>query len=138
VIGPLDASDPQLHPLLMAAYRVEAELIGAELPGLRETPEDVAAAGLEWIGAWEQDQLVGAMALIREGDLVDIHRLVVHPDAFRRGVASALLAQLPHRVVVSAAALNEPALALYARHGFRVTGERVVRGGIRILDMRRP
>jgi hypothetical protein len=40
VIGPLDPADPHLHPLLIAAYGVESELIGADVPAaLNRSPE---------------------------------------------------------------------------------------------------
>ena len=138
MIAPLDPADPQLHPLLIAAYRVEADLVGAQIPALDESPADVAGAGLQWQGAWDGDRLVGAIAVREEDGVADVHRLVVHPGAFRRGIASALLAQLPQRAVVATAAANLPARALYRRHGFRETREHVAPGGVRIVEMRRP
>jgi hypothetical protein len=51
-----------------------------------------------------------------------------------------LLAALPEApaVVVTAAAANAPGLSLYEREGFRRVGERVVGGGVAVVDLRRP
>ena len=60
------------------------------------------------------------------GDVVDLQRVAVAPEARGRGVASSLVSTLldtarrdgASRVLLEVADDNEPALALYARHGF--------------------
>jgi ribosomal protein S18 acetylase RimI-like enzyme len=147
-IAPLDLGDRvTLHELVAlqrASYRVEAELIGAStLPPIEESPEQLRASGELFLGAFAGGRMVGAVAWRRVGDLVDIHRLVVHPSEFRRGVAGRLLDALEERetdarrFVVGTGALNHPARSLYERRGFRVTEERVVGDGVRWVRLDR-
>jgi ribosomal protein S18 acetylase RimI-like enzyme len=125
----------ELLELQRAAYRVEAERIGfAELPPLLETLEQLRRSDETFLGCRAGRRLVGAVSYRRVGELLDIHRLMVHPDWFRRGVGGALLAQLQRcepgvrRIVVQTGAANEPALALYRRAGFCTVGHRDVPG----------
>jgi GNAT superfamily N-acetyltransferase len=126
--------------LQRASYRVEADLLGARtLPALTETPRQLRAAGEAFLGAFEGERLVGAVSWKRSGPLLDIHRMVVHPDRFRRGIAGRLLAALDEhepgveRTIVATGAANPPARRLYERHGFTPVEERVVSGSIGIV-----
>lgn len=143
-IRPLDLGDlatvEAIVALQRASYAVEAELIGTtDLPPLRETPAQLAQTRETFLGAHDGGALVGAISYRRRWGTLDIHRLVVHPDAFRRGVASALLRALPkaRRVIVSTAAANGPARALYERHGFEVVRETVVPTDIGLVHFER-
>ena len=130
--------------LQRASYRVEADLLGARtLPALKESPRRLRRTSERFLGAFEGERLVGAVSWKRSGSLVDIHRLVVHPDRFRRGIAGALLDALAERLpdaerwLVATGAVNEPARRLYERHGFRPVEERVVDGSITIVTYER-
>ena len=130
--------------LQRAAYAVEAELIGSDgIPALTETLAELRAAGEEWLGAFDDAGLAGALSWRQLDDGgIDIHRLVVAPRAFRQGVASALLDGLDsafpgHRMVVSTGSANEPALELYRRRGFTTVGEREVIPGLVITELAR-
>jgi ribosomal protein S18 acetylase RimI-like enzyme len=147
-IRPLDLGDPttiaDLVRLQRASYRVEADLIGFEdLPPLRETPEELTAVQETFLGAYEDERLLGAIAFFRHPTWVDIYRLVVDPDAFRRGIASRLLDALDELhadaayVTVATAERNGPAIELYERRGFRVVGRTTVAPGIRIVRFER-
>jgi ribosomal protein S18 acetylase RimI-like enzyme len=144
VIRPLDLDDPATVSALVAlqrlAYAAEAELLETDaIPALHETEAQLAASGETFLGAEREGRLVGAVSYRREGDTLDIHRLVVHPDSFRRGIASALLDALPPapRCIVATGAANAPARALYERRGFRVVREREVAPGLPIVEMER-
>jgi ribosomal protein S18 acetylase RimI-like enzyme len=130
VIRDLDLSDDGLVAALLelqrAAYLVEADLIGFhDLPPLRDDPATLRASGETFLGAYDEDGLAGAVSYRIEGTELDIHRLVVDPTRFRRGLGRRLLeaaearAPRPGRVVVSTGAANAPALALYASAGYR-------------------
>ena len=147
-VAELDLGDEEtldrLVALQRASYAVEAQLIGAaELPPMRETPEQLRACRETFLGARREGRLVGAVSFRRAGGTVDIHRLVVDPGAFRGGVATALLDALEAREAgathwtVGTGAANAPARALYERRGFEATEERVVPGGIRWVRLDR-
>jgi ribosomal protein S18 acetylase RimI-like enzyme len=126
----------ELLALQVAAYRVEAALIGSHaIPALHETPATLVAAGLGWIGCRDGEGLVGAAGITKSTEIIELDRLVVAPRAFRRGIGRRLLAAVvacaEHRsVVVSTGRDNVPARALYARAGFRETGQREVVPGL--------
>jgi GNAT superfamily N-acetyltransferase len=130
--------------LQRASYRIEADLLGARtLPALKESPRRLRRTSERFLGAYEGERLVGAVSWKRSGDLVDIHRLVVHPDRFRRGIAGTLLAELEQRHpdarrwIVATGEANAPARALYERHGFRPVAEQLVDGSITIVTYER-
>jgi GNAT superfamily N-acetyltransferase len=148
-VAPLDLEDDatlqRLVEVQRAGYRVEADLIGAiSLPPLHETPEQLRASGERFLGAYLDGELAGAISYKRDGATVDIHRLVVHPDAFRRGLATRLLDALEAEETgvgawtVGTGRDNAPARALYERRGFRPTEVRIVPGGIVWVRMDRP
>ncbi len=147
-IAPLDLGDDatleRVVELQRASYAVEAELIGAEsLPPMREPPAQLRAAGETFLGARRDGDLVGAVSYKRDGASVDIHRLVVDPEAFRGGVATALLDALDARErdathwMVGTGAGNAPARRLYERRGFTPVAEQELPGGIRYVRLER-
>ncbi len=148
-IAPLDLAAPgladELVALQRAGYRVEADLIGAaSLPVLHETAAQLRDSGETFLGArLAGGRLAGAVSYKRLADgSVDIHRLVVDPAAFRRGIATALLEALDAaapaaRTLVATGAANAPARALYERRGFRAVREFEAAGGVWIVEMER-
>jgi ribosomal protein S18 acetylase RimI-like enzyme len=139
----VDASDPalaaQLLDLQRRAYRVEAELIGSDaIPPLRETVEELQACGETFLVARVDGVLAGAISWRAGGGTIDLHRLVVDPEHFRKGIGVALvraaLAAEPaaSRAIVQTGAANEPAIALYRREGFEPDGELEPVPGLRV------
>ena len=139
----LDLSDDTvLHELWTVqrlAYAVEAELIGFDgIPPLHETPEELRASDEIFLGLYDEDGLAGAVSYRLDGSTVDICRLVVHPRAHRRGIATKLLDALPDGPqTVSTGTKNDPALRLYRKRGFVETGEREVAPGVSLTDLAR-
>lgn len=129
-----------------AAYAAETERMGVDgLPPLHETVDELLEAGHQrWLGRFEGLTLIGGLAWEEDGAAgVDLRRLVVAPAAWRRGHATALLDAFdelvgPRAVSVSTGSANTPALALYARRGFRVVGEDEIAPGLRLTRMLRP
>jgi GNAT superfamily N-acetyltransferase len=126
--------------LQRASYRVEADLLGARtLPALKESPRRLRRTREQFLGALEGERLVGAVSWKRNGSLVDVHRLVVHPDRFRRGIAGLLLDALEEREgdaersIVATGAANAPARRLYERRGFTAVEEHLAPGSITIV-----
>lgn len=118
----------QLHAVQMLAYAQEAALLGVDrFPPLEQTVEDLTGSTDEFVGAFVDDVLVGAVAVGRddEGPGETITSLVVHPAHQRRGIGRSLLRAVIARgrasgMTVQTAAGNMPALALYGQFGFRV------------------
>ena len=145
---PLDLADESIARFVLAlqreSYAVEAALIGSDgIPQSTETLEELRAAGLEWLGTFDETGLSGAVSwkLLDDGT-VDIFRLVVAPRAFRRGIANALLdaldARYPdHPTLVSTGRDNGPARELYRRRGFRLVREREAVAGLWIAELSR-
>lgn len=137
-LAPLDAQEAAqataLHGLLQAAYTQEAVLLGidpAQYPPLQHPVHALQAGSEDWIGAWQDGALVGALAL--HADALDegvnaIGAIAVHPTQQRRGIGTLLLhaafASQGGRAAFSArvAQGNAPALALLAQAGFRERG----------------
>lgn len=139
MIEQLDLQDEKtvkaLWTLQQRAYRVEAELIGTEdIPPLRESIEQLKACNETFYGYIQEGELAGAISFQIEGDTLDIHRMIVDPAYFRKGIASQLLAFVHElgskRIIVATGSLNEPAVRLYERHGFLLTGEKEVKPGL--------
>ena len=114
-------------------------MIGSfDIPPLKETADTLRLCGETFCGFFEEERLVAAISYKREDDVLDIHRLVVHPDHFRKGIARALvehveeLAVTVGRIVVSTGTNNIPARRLYRSLGFEETGEAEVPPGLRV------
>jgi ribosomal protein S18 acetylase RimI-like enzyme len=139
----LDLSDEstafELLELQRRAYRIEAGLIGSDaIPQLRETLAELQASRETFLGVRIDGALAGAISWRFDGETIDLHRLVVDPSHFRKGVGSTLLrgalaAEPTARyAVVQTGASNEPARALYRREGFVATGQLEPLPGLRV------
>ena len=144
----LDLSDPdtlrRLRDLQRASYAVEAELIGFDgIPTLHESLEELRDCGESFLGLDDETGLAGAVSWVRLQDgTLDICRLMVHPRAHRRGIATALLDALDRaepawRAVVSTGTANHPALGLYKRRGFTPAGTRLIAPGTSLTLLER-
>lgn len=123
----------------MAAYLVEAKLLGSdEIPLLRDSYDKLQQCGEQFYGYFDGERLAGAISYKTKDTVLDIHRLMVHPDYFRQGIASALLRYVEKQLAAGAAATltvatgarNSPAIQLYKRHGFIEIGEQLMPQGI--------
>lgn len=135
----------RLLQLQMAAYRVEAELIGfADIPPLKDTMDSIRASKETFYGYLEEGVLAGAIAYETEGDTVTISRMMVHPGYFRRSIAGKLLRHVfalesgAARYVVSTGVLNVPALKLYEGAGFQEHSRREIAPGIELITLVKP
>jgi ribosomal protein S18 acetylase RimI-like enzyme len=144
MIRELDLSDERealrVLDLQRASYAVEACLIGSwDIPPLRDTVRSLQQCVETFCGYFVEGRLAGALSYKEEDDVLDIHRLVVDPDHFRKGIARSLVehvektAQLSCKVVVSTGAKNTPARSLYQSMGFKETEEIEVAPGLRIV-----
>lgn len=146
----LSSPDPALDPhfaamllkLQFEAYAIEASLIGDDrLPTLHEDDEALAARRGRWCTAWQGVDLLGAVSWHEHDDHVEVDRVMVRPSALRQGIATALLGHVREQtrgreMVVATGRDNSPAVALYAKHGFRPVGDEHVPPGIWITRFR--
>jgi GNAT superfamily N-acetyltransferase len=149
VIRGLDPSDKrealQILNLQSASYAVEARLIGSwDIPPLKDTVHTLRRCEETFWGYFVEGQLAGMLSYKEVGDVLDIHRLAVHPDHFRKGIARALIehvekvAQPASKAIVSTGAKNSPARRLYLSVGFVEAEEVDVVPGLRIVRFEKP
>ena len=130
--------------LQRVSYQIEADLIGSSLiPPLRETLEELQSCGEVFHGWFEDDRLFGFIShKLEDGTVgnqyVDIHRVAVHPDGFRRGIARQLLEFVLNlergatRAIVQTGSLNLPACKLYLSFGFEILERKEVAPGLEL------
>ncbi|OIU71979.1 GNAT family N-acetyltransferase [Rossellomorea aquimaris] len=126
------------------SYQVEADIIGyGELPPLKDDVISLQNSGERFFGFYEKDQLCGAVSFKLEKNIVDIHRLMVHPRHFRKGISKALLHHLEGEfkgmdaIVVSTGTKNRPAIHLYKNAGFKEVEEQEITEGLRITTFKK-
>lgn len=114
----------EIQEIQQSAYRIEAELMGFYgIPQLHETVVEIQKSTETFVG-YSEERLQGILSYQVEEGMVDIHRLVVHPGHFRKGVGRKLVAYLLERyrdygIMVSTGTANKPAIALYKAFGFQ-------------------
>lgn len=120
----------------LLSYKIEASLIGSsDIPPLHDTAYSLQYCGETFYGYWEVEKLCGVISMKVENDELDIHRLVVHPDHFKKGIAQKLLSFIEQQypvplIKVATASLNLPAIQLYRKNGFEKVREEKVSTGL--------
>ena len=143
MMGLIDIQDRVLAQQVLAvqrpSYQIESCLIDyPNLPPLFETAAELQNSEEAFVGYWLDGQLAGVLSY-EERDLgVDIGRLVVHPDYFRRGIGRALLRWLetavaPTYITVSTAAKNLPAVQLYQSQGYTISQHTTLPDGLELV-----
>ena len=148
MISPLDLSDRTLAERLLAvqhaAYAIEAELIGFDgIPPLQEDLASLMSSAEHWLGRYDGDVLVGAVAYeFPDDDTVEISRLIIDPSYARRGHGRALLDHLDQHEprptsLVSTGSANIPAVTLYKSRGYHEIARIEVAPGIEVTQFER-
>lgn len=120
------------------AYRIEADIIDFDaIPALYEAKSDLRHSSETFIGYFVDDVLSGFLSYSQLGEVLDIGRLVVHPDFFRRGIAKALVQHIESiagikKVIVSTGAKNYPARQLYEKMGYQLSETVALNAGVTI------
>ncbi|HAA14462.1 MAG TPA: GNAT family N-acetyltransferase [Cytophagales bacterium] len=115
----------QLHTLFQVSYAVEAKLLGAKnFPPLQRPLEAYMEGRTRFYGAYADATLAGATEIEATPEYTYINSMVVHPQFFRRGIASQLMEYVmaefdSPRFFVETGLDNGPATRLYLKFGFR-------------------
>lgn len=123
------------------AYVAEAELVDFPgLPPLTVSPADIMNSVETFYGVAVRSGLAALVAIERDGQTTVVSRLCVAPDHTRRGHATRLLRRVMEDshgdLVVTTAAANRPALALYGKLGFVVSGKASSPEGLGLVTLR--
>ncbi|MBU5675842.1 GNAT family N-acetyltransferase [Alkaliphilus sp. MSJ-5] len=112
--------------LQIASYKVEAEIIGFyEIPPLKDTINSLKECNEIFYGYHIKDTLAGIISYKIIDDVLDIHRVAVHPQFFKMGIAGKLINFVEGlesnitKVVVCTAKRNLPAINLYLKNGYK-------------------
>ena len=114
----------QIYNIFQLSYKVEARLISVEhFPPLRRNVSDIQSSNSQFLGLRLGAELAAVVEFTRRAEDLSIDSLVVHPEYFRRGLASQLLHSLLAKVHwqianVETAVANNPARVLYQKFGF--------------------
>jgi ribosomal protein S18 acetylase RimI-like enzyme len=106
------------------SYLVEAEIIGySDIPPLKDTVDTLQQCGETFFGYYIMEELYGVISIKVERGVIDIHRLIVHPNHFRKGIARNLLTFIISKdgielIKVATGSKNSPAINLYRKNGF--------------------
>lgn len=130
----VDITNPKFAKLVLnvqiPSYKIEAEIIDFyEIPPLKDTVETLQQCGETFFGYFLSEELCGAISIKVEKDVIDIHRLIVHPKYFRKGIAKKLLDFIEGNlegiktILVSTGSKNTPAVNFYEKNGFSKIGE---------------
>lgn len=117
----------QIKDVFHQSYSVEAKLLEAtDFPPLKRTIESYMNSQNAFYGYFEHKVLAGIIEIESKDQYTDINSLVVHPNFFRRGIASKLLDFLLKKFdsslyTVETGVKNIPAIALYSKFGFKET-----------------
>lgn len=129
MIKRVDITNPELVKDILnvqtLAYKVEADIIGSDdIPPLQDTVESLQQCGERFYGYYVDERLCGVISIKQFDNVVDIHRLMVHPKYFRQGIAQQLLdfvennAEKDGIIIVSTGTKNKPAVSFYLKNGF--------------------
>ena len=134
LIKKIDITNPEISQTVLniqiPSYKVEAEIIEFyDIPPLKDTILSLQQCGEDFFGYYLNEELCGVISIKAAGRIIDIHRLMVHPKHFRKGIAKRLLNFIEtemnnfEAIVVSTGTKNIPAVDFYSKNGFLRTSE---------------
>lgn len=141
----------QIYQVFQSSYKIEADLIGVEnFPPLSRTAEHIQASTTEFYGFIVEGELAGVIEIsLNEGSAeniakttLEIDSLTVSPLYFKQGIASRLIEFVLQNkafeyAIVETAAVNQPAIKLYEKHGFKVFKQFTPAHGIEKVALQR-
>lgn len=135
MIKHIDITNPESSKVVLniqiLSYKVEAKIIDYyDIPPLKDTVQSLQQSRETFFGYFLNNELCGVISIKTDNRMVDIHRLMVHPNHFRKGIAKRLLSFVEgyfeniERIIVSTGTNNTPAVSFYLNSGFTETGEK--------------
>lgn len=145
MIKNLNLKDPKVAlsvlELQIASYKIEAELIGFyEIPPLKDTLVSLNECDEIFYGYFINDVLTGIISYKIVKNILDIHRVAVHPYFFKRGIARKLINFIErtedtiNKVIVCTGKENLPAVNLYLKNGYHKTQDIEISKGIYLTE----
>ncbi|MCC5910093.1 MAG: GNAT family N-acetyltransferase [Clostridiaceae bacterium] len=123
-----DVISKSVLELQIASYKIEAEIIGfQEIPPLKDTIKSLKQCEEIFYGYHINDVLTGIISFEVIKNVLDIHRVAVHPNFFRMGIAEKLINYIEklesniYKITVCSGRANLPAVNLYLKNGYRKT-----------------
>lgn len=130
--------------LQKVSYMIEADLIGFyDIPPLKDTVDSLKECGETFYGYYFNDVLAGIISYKIKANILDIHRVSVHPSYFRKGIAHSLLHFVEdvhnhvNQLVVSTGKANIPAVSLYLKNGFEIKNDIEVQKNVWITEFQK-
>lgn len=111
--------------LQKVSYKIEAEIIDFyEIPPLMDTIDKLIECDEIFYGYYISEVLAGIISFKIIENILDIHRIAIHPDFFRKGIAGELIDFIEElscidKVVVCTGKNNLPAINLYLKKGYK-------------------
>lgn len=92
MIKKIDITNPGISKevlnIQIPSYKIEAEIIDFyDIPPLKDTVHSLQQCGETFFGYYLNDELCGVISIKIDDGIIDIHRLMVHPYHFRKGIA---------------------------------------------------
>lgn len=123
--------------LQRVSYKIEAQLIDFyEIPPLNETIDSLQVCDEIFYGYYINDVLTGIISFKIINNVLDIHRVAIHPTFFRMGIANKLINFIEglksniNKIVLCTGKDNLPAIDLYLKNSYKKTNDIEIKNGI--------
>lgn len=135
----------ELYSLQLLAFESEAEMIGSRsVPALMESFEQARDDFSQWsvLKAVENGAIIGAVRYRKQGEVVEIGRLMVHPNYRRQGLGKRLISEVELRcngeiLELYTCTKSFTNIRLYEKCGFRAIKEELGADGLSFVYMRK-
>ena len=136
----------ELYALQILAFESEAEMIGSRsVPALMETEEEYANDFENWntLKMVNTDhRIIGAIRYREDNGIIDVGRLMVHPEYRRKGLAQRMLNEIDQRYPQTTKELYTCTkswinIKLYEQMGYRSYKEHCEPSGLSFVYMRK-
>lgn len=145
MIEKLDLKDietvKRIIELQIASYKIEAKMIGFyDIPPLKDTIDSLQECDEIFYGYSIDGFLAGVISYKIIENVVDIHRVAIHPSFFRRGIANKLINFIEElecsikKAVVCTGKENLPAVNLYLKNGYKKKKDIEISKGIYLTE----